>query len=528
MTNPSVPDPLESMRREWALLVSGLPSDPSSLERLISALPVDQQETLRRQASEIFRSKEVIEQRMTALEAYRDASPQGEDERLRIWQDLLLRVSYFGWVDEIDFQRLEGRMPVRWPAAGPDPGAAGSLSFSEWCRRSWSAGGRVFSVLAFAPSPELAVLLSDSFRAIVAMDSDRGLELIRFLHAYRTRTATSSLFLAAVGATGHEEALKINPGEFQALLIGSSAWGKWASLSPPMLHWMISELTGKICFLAIEAATAPNAGFMESAGWIADESAPRNAPWSVWKVRRIAGLDEHRSFLDVRTHLLTLPGLGTVERTATQSEEMLVIRHFSRFARMEVKHSHGRLITAPAVNNSDSLAAERNSWASLRGLHPMIPELDGKTHGADHLKLRIPRGKVHWLPSAGIVPDSVEISASLLELFRVLFERDLLPPGLGAGDFIRTPEGYFLTRIGFADETQMEKRIRCTEPGDPMNAFLSTLAGWHNPSPIPRDSSGENLHPEISSFHPSFREIAALAMASMSMGDFLAENPPCR
>jgi hypothetical protein len=528
MMNPSAPDPLESMRREWSLLVSGLPSDPSSLERLISSLPANQQETLRRQASEIFRSKEVIEQRMSALEAYRAASPQGEDERFRIWQDLLLKVSYFGWVDEIDFQRLEGRMPVRWPAAAPDPGAAGSLAFAEWCRRSWKAEGRVSSVLAFAPTPELAVLLSDSFRAIIAMDSDRDLEMIRFLHAYRTRTATSALLFAAVGATGHEEALKLIPGEFQAMIIGSSAWRKWASLPPSMLQWMLSELTGKICFLAIDADSPPDAGIMESAGWIADERAPGKGPWSVWKVRKIAGLNEHAPFHDVRTHSLSLPGIGSVERTAIQSERMVVVRHFVRFAQVEVKHSHGRLISPPTLNNSYSLAAERKAWGSLQGLHPMIPDLVESSPSDTHLKLGIPQGKAQWMPSAGIVSDGKETAGSLQKLFRLLLERDLLPPGLGAGDFIWTPGGCFLTRIGFSDQTQQEKPISCTEPGDPMNSFLTTLAGWHHPPPLPADPLGGCLHPEVSSFHPAFREMAAQAMASMSMGDFLEESPPRR
>jgi hypothetical protein len=158
----------------------------------------------------------------------------------------------------------------------------------------------------------------------------------------------------------------------------------------------------------------------------------------------------------------------------------------------------------------------------------MIPELAEDSPSNTHLKLRIPKGKAQWMPSAGIVSDGENIAVSLLELFRLLFERDLLPPGLGAGDFIRTPSGYFLTRIGFADQTHMDKEIRCTEPGDPMNAFLSTLAGWHHPPPLPPDPLLGNLHPEVSSFHPSFREIAARAITSMSMGDFLAENPPRR
>ena len=137
----------------------------------------------------------------------------------------------------------------------------------------------------------------------------------------------------------------------------------------------------------------------------------------------------------------------------------------------------------------------------------MIPSLAEGT-GDLFFQLHLPCEDTRWMPIGK--KESFTTSDQLTALFVLLQDRELLPPELGAKDFIASNNGAFLSRIGF--EGQRSYR-------DPLLRFLETMAAWHLLE-VPAGSLFDPDHPLPSSSFPTpFRELAQRALSSMSFRD---------
>lgn len=507
----SADDPLEKLRQEWSLLLSSLPPDPQTMGKFIAQQAPERREELERMAVEIHRTREMIEARVAALEATRAAAPvASQDPDTAAWQNQLARLVMVGWVEGEDYLRLEGMMPATWPGTLPHQATSAWLPFSRWCLRHWGAQGRATSVLAFDPRPEFASELSSGLAVTACTTSQHDLVLMIFLARLRPATAARRRFAATQGATGAEEVLRIREGEYQACLLGANAWNAWIASPDVILQWMLAEMTSRFLYLAIDSQRHPPEDLMASAGWIRDPDAPSNTTWSVWRVRDHGKGSQARPFTGSHVSRIVDYGYGEADRTAVSCDGLLRISHFS-LSLWTSMHMHlDIMVTQPTPALPRTLEWERRSWNALGGLHPMLPKLGESAQPDSVITLDLPGGESCRLPSADAeaTPGVARLIAELLDLLAC---QGALPPGLKASDFVRTPEGVYLTRIGFPGYR---------EKGDPLSAYLEILAGWNLSHPSSEALLNNPLLPDLRVFPEGFRKAAQLAASSMSWWDF--------
>lgn len=504
-------DPLEKLRREWSLLTSSLPGDPQAMGRFISQQPSERRQELERMADEIQRTREIIEARIAALEAAAATPIASQDADTAAWQNQLARMVMVGWVEGNDYLRLEGMMPATWPGTMPHQATSAWLPFSRWCLRHWGDQSRVASVLAFDPRPEFASELSTGLAMTVCTASQHDLLLMTFLARMRPPTPSMRRFAATQGATGAEEALRIREGEYQACLLGANAWNSWNASPAVMLQWMLAEMATRVLYLAIDSQRPPAEDLMASAGWIPDPDAPRNTTWSGWRVRNHGKGSEQRPFAGSHVSRITDYGYGEADRTVVSCEGSLRVSHFSTSLWTSMDMHLDIMVTQPAPALPRTLELERRSWDALGGLHPMLPKLSEAGQPDSVITLTLPGGETGRLPRADAetTPGMARQIAKLLDL---LVCQGALPPGLRASDFMRTSEGFFLTRIGFAGYR---------EQGDPLSSYLDILAEWNLASPSHRPLVNDPLLPDLRVFPEGFRKTAQAASSSISWQDFL-------
>lgn len=506
-------DPITRLRREWSLLASSLPQDGEALGRFIAEQPAERRTELERMAAEILRSRELIEGRIAVLEASRPTPPVlSQDPSTAAWQNQLARMVMIGWAEGEDFLRLEGMMPDTWPGTLPHPVTSDWLPFSRWILDHWASDRRVGSLLILDPRPEFASELSSGIAVTAVTTSQHDLVLMTFLSRMRPATPTTAHFAAVQGATGHEEALRIREGEFQAFMLGASAWNKWMEAPRIMLEWMLTELSERVFHLAIDSVTPPAEDLMRSSGWIRDPEDPKNNSWSVWKVLNHGKGPASRPYSECRVARIPVFAQGDVERVAILLDGRISVTHFAREATTTLFHSHGRLTAEPVPPAFPSLESERVSWDSVAGLHPMIPNLVSQAP-TNRLTLGLPGGEVRWMPQIR-VETTAAIARSIAVLIDLLAGRGVLPRGLNVTDFAMTPGGIFLTRIGFSGSV---------EEGDPLSVYLQILAGWNLQKAPVTPILEDPILPDRRIFPEGFREAVDLALSSYSWSDFQKE-----
>jgi hypothetical protein len=506
-------DPIIRLQREWSLLASSLPRDGEALGRFIAEQPPERRVELEGMAAEILKSRDLIERRIAALEASRPTPPvPSQDPSTAAWQNQLARMVMIGWAEGEDFLRLEGMMPDTWPGTLPHPVTSDWLPFSRWILDHWASGQRVGSILILDPRPEFASELSSGLSVTAVTTSQHDLVLMTFLARMRPATPTTTHFAAVQGDTGHEEALRIRQGEFQAFMLGASAWNKWRKAPRVMLEWMLTEMSERVFHLAIDSVKPPDEDLFLSSGWIRDPEAPKSSSWSVWKVVNHGKGPASRPFAKCRVARVPVHALGDIERVAVLSGGALTVSHFAREAKTTLFHSHGRLTADPGPPAFPSLESERLSWASVSGVHPMIPNLVSEP-SPHSLLLELEGADVRWMPQirAETTPETARSIADLIDL---LARRGILPRGLNVTDFARTSRGIFLTRIGFSGSV---------EEGDPLSVYLRILAGWNLQKPPSAQILDDPLLPDRRIFPEGFREAVDLALSSYSWADFRRE-----
>jgi hypothetical protein len=483
---PETAEQIATLRRQWEMVRKSLPEDEKALENILNAQPEETREGLRKQFREMVATRDQIERRLKALESVE--TPVEDDVSLERWQHLLMKVMLFGWPTFTDFVRLEGRMPENWPATRPHSSVEEWVPFTNWCARHWARDGRVRSILGLDVRPEIATTISPPLRMALISSSRHDLNLTGFLDYRHHETGASgqrSALAASLGDTGHHVALELTQGSVQGVLIGRSAWKKWHSMDPVMMEWMFSELASKSLYLAIECGENDQIPVSHS-GWIAEPNGPEKGLWKVWKSCKPLPGTHGGTFIDLRTHGLRVNGLDS-DRKAVLSGDLLSIFHA----------------------DANTLLREREAWKSLAGSHPMIPCV-AEGGGDLFFQLHLPGDSARWMPIGR--GEKRTGACDLAALFALLQDRELLPPGLGVGDFIATGSGTFLSRIGFEGHRTVM---------DPLGLFLATLASWNlmESPPVRTRDEVESLSEDC--FPLPFRELARQALSSMSFRDLM-------
>jgi hypothetical protein len=490
------------------------------MERFISSQPPERQEQLKSIALEIQNTRSMIEGRLSALQTHVSAPSSEFDPAIAAWQNHLCRLAMHGWVEPEDFLRLEGKMNATWPGTSPHPATLAWLPFARWCLGHWGRDGRVLSILAFDPNPELAIELSSGIGVTAVTTSQHDQLLMSMLGKMRANSFSSPPFSVFQSQTGYQEALRVGMGSFQALLLGAAAWQKWISASPVMLQWMLSELASRVFFLAVDSTNQPEERAMNSAGWIRETRSPSNTSWSVWKTTTY-GKGSHRIPIhDLHFLRSRVFSEGQFDRLVVASEGMLTISHYNMYQRVNVLHSAGRLISGPKspsptpVSESSSLKLESLSWSTHGATHAMLPRLRKSQLDEGMVTLEVPTGSLQRLP-ASTVETTEEVAFLIADLIDHLCHREALPARLRVSDFIMVNGKIFLTRIGFPG---------CIGTGDPLDTYLEILSGWNLVCRGTERSFKGMMLPDFRVFPAGFRDPAKLASTSMSWGDFIARS----
>lgn len=474
MSAPGFQEQIAALRRQWEMVSQALPPG-ESVEELLQRLPEEQRPAFREQFEGMCATKRQIEERLRALEA--EPTPNTEEQQRQNWQHLLMKIMLFGWPTPEDFSRLEGRSAETWPASLPHPSVAGWLPFADWCERYWVRGGRVTSVLALDPVPELADRLGASLKMACVTTSQHDLNLLSFL---RQRPGNILNPAASLGDTGHRIVLEMPAGAVHAVLLGHRAREKWGSLPPAMLSWMLSELAARTLYLAVEGTEPWDAP--AGSGWVATGDGQDTGIWRIWKSSVPLPGNPPPSDWDARCRRITLGGFESDRKAIlTAGGGQLAVFHGS----------------------VQALSLEREAWRSIEGLHPMLPRLASGSAG-EFLRL-FPGEGARWMPCG---KRGAECEAEeLLSLLELLAERSLVPPGLNAADFLSVGGRAVLGRIGFQGHR---------DRGDHLVALMETMLGWRM-TEIPAGRLFRPTDPPSPGAFPAqFRDLADKALASAS------------
>lgn len=476
---------LRNLRRQWEMIRSALPPGDSHEKTLLS-LPVDRRDEFREKYEGLLKTRDEIADRIALLEEEASKIASKDEAKELGWQNLLFKLALFGWTGPEDFPRLESRMPRTWPGATLHASVGGWLPFAEWCRRHWIGAGRVACALSLEAPPELLEGISPPLRIVAITSSQHHHNLTGFLKLYSEEPKGEAFLHPLMGETGHAAVMNLPHESVQAVLIGRLAWEKWRSLPPAMLKWMLRELADRTIFLAVE--TPDESPITSGTGWISEQSGPDRGDWKIWRVAETPLNGTRIPFSDARCRVIRMHGAMPVLRRSLLGEDSLTIIHQS----------------------NELLTREKGAWESLQGLHPMIPALGPETHHS--LSLTLPPGKKRWMPCGRMASTDESLGLQLADLFRLLSERKLMPPGLGVHDFLATGKGPLLTRIGFQS---------CSVSGDPLPTLVETLSSWHL-----LENSGQQVMAERPSFPPPFRRLGERCLSALSIRDLMRSRTP--